>query len=78
MASANDAWRSEKDAWARQLPAGEPQKDALARLVDEDHDEAETQYYEAAADPTFIQNETEQRRYRGMMRRRLRRLRSGS
>jgi hypothetical protein len=47
-------------------------------LVDEDHGEAEMQYYEVAADPTFLQNETEQRRYRGMLRRRLRRFRSGS
>lgn len=78
MGSADKTWLSEKDPWVRQLPAGEPEKETLGRLVEEDHDEAETQYYEGVADPTFLQNETEQRRYRGMMRRRLRRFRSSS
>ena len=41
-------------------------------LIEMDHDEAETEYYEGAADPTFVQIEREQRRYRGMFRRRLR------
>jgi hypothetical protein len=44
-------------------------------LVDEDHDEAETSYYEAFADPTYVAVETAKRQYRGMIRRRLRRRR---
>jgi hypothetical protein len=66
---------SDKEPWVKNLPQGEPRKDGLARLVDEDHDEAETSYYEAAADPTFVAVERAQRRYRGMFRRRLRHLR---
>ena len=30
------------------------------RLVEEDHDEAETEYYEAVADPTFVTIEHDQ------------------
>jgi hypothetical protein len=63
---------SEKAAWVARLPRGEPLKDGLARLVEEDSDEAETAYYEAAADPTFVAKEREQRCYRGMFLRRLR------
>jgi hypothetical protein len=63
---------SDKAAWVERLPRGEALKDGLARLVEEDGDAAETEYYEAAADPTFVATEREQRRYRGMFRRRLR------
>ena len=62
----------EKRVWVSHLPAGEATKDALARLVDRDHDEAETEYYEAASDPEYEAIERAQRRYRGMFRRRLR------
>ena len=64
---------SPKARWVERLPAWPPAKDSLAHLVEEDHDEAETSYYEAAADPTFVYLEREQRRYRGAFRRRLRR-----
>ena len=60
---------------ADSFPSGAPDHVALGRLVDEDHDEAETAYYEAAADPTHVAVETAQRQYRGMIRRRLRRRR---
>ena len=45
----------------------------LAALVDEDADPAEVALYEAASDPIALQNERDQRRYRAMYRRRLRR-----
>jgi len=64
---------SPKEAWVNGLPRGEPLKDELGRLIEVDHDEAETEYYEAAADPSFVAIEREQRHYRGMFRRRLRR-----
>lgn len=64
---------SAKAAWVEAFPSGDPLKDSLGRLVDEDHDDAEVSYYEAASDPTFVQIEREQRRYRGAFRRRLRR-----
>jgi len=63
---------SEKQLWIRSFPAGKPDKDTLARLVEEDGDQAETEYYEHASDPTNVALEGAQRRYRGMMRRRLR------
>lgn len=49
-------------------------KDDLAALVDGDEarDAAEVGYYESAADPVFVQVETEQRRFRAQFRRRLR------
>jgi hypothetical protein len=47
-------------------------REQLARLVDGDHDDAETEYYEAAADPTFVAIERDQRRFRAMFRRRVR------
>jgi len=64
---------SPKAVWAEQLPRGEPAKETLGRLIESDHDPAETEYYEAAADPTYVQIEAQQRRFRGMLRRRLRR-----
>jgi hypothetical protein len=67
------AERSPKAMWVQGLPVGEPLKDELGRLVDADRDEAEIDYYETAADPTFVFVERERRRYRGMFRRRLRR-----
>jgi hypothetical protein len=67
---------SEKQLWVRSFPVGEPDKDTLARLVEEDPDEAETELYEYASDPTHVAVENAQRRYRGMLRRRLRHLRS--
>jgi hypothetical protein len=66
---------SEKLAWTEPFPSGSPDHVVLGRLVDEDHDDAETAYYEAAADPTHVTVETAQRQYRGMIRRRMRRRR---
>ena len=63
---------SDKAAWVSQLPNGLPIREDLARLVEEDHDDAETEYYEAAADPTFVTIERDQRRFRAMFRRRVR------
>ena len=63
---------SEKVGWVEQLPEGESLKNGLARLVAEDQDQAETEYYESASDPTFVAIEREQRRYKGMFRRRMR------
>jgi len=65
---------SAKTPWVLRFPEGEPSAVVLGRLVDEDHDEAETAYYEVASDPTYVSIETAQRRYRGMHRRRLRHL----
>jgi len=64
---------SEKELWARGFPVGEPDKVGMGRLANEDHDPAETAYYEAFADPTYVLVERQQRRYREMLRRRLRR-----
>jgi hypothetical protein len=66
----------EKSAWVNSLPKHGSSAEDLARLVEEDGDEGETEFYEAAADPTNLQNERDQRRYRGMYRRRLRHLMS--
>ena len=63
---------SDKAAWVSRLPNGPPMREDLARLVEEDHDEAETEYYEAVADPTFVTIERDQRRFRAMFRRRVR------
>jgi hypothetical protein len=59
------------------LPGRQPDKVALARIVDADggRDEAENTYYEWVADPDFVHQETIQRRFRGQYLRRLRRLR---
>ncbi len=65
---------SPKSDWVSDLPSGESLKDGLARLVDADDDEAEREYYEAAADPEFVALEREQRRYRGAFTRRMRRM----
>ncbi len=56
-----------KLGWIGRLPAGPPEKDALARIVDADagRDDAENSYYEAAADPGFVWIETARRRFRG-------------
>jgi hypothetical protein len=64
-----------KLGWISSLPAGPPEKDALARIVDADgsRDDVENSYYEAAADPGFVRIETLQRRFRGQYLRRLRR-----
>jgi hypothetical protein len=65
-----------KLGWIGGLPAGPPEKDALARIVDADggRDDTENSYYEAAADPSFVRIETARRRFRGQYLRRLRRL----
>jgi hypothetical protein len=63
---------SGKSEWVGRLPKGTPMRDDLARLVDSDNDEAETEYYEAACDPTFVAIERDQRRFRAMFRRRVR------
>jgi hypothetical protein len=45
-----------KAGWAGSFPAGPPDKDALARIVDADggRDDAENSYYEEAADPSAL------------------------
>jgi hypothetical protein len=65
-----------KARWASSFPAGPPDKDGLARIVEADggRDEAETSYYEEAADPAFVCLEKARRRFRGQYFRRLRRL----
>jgi len=68
-------WESEKVVWTEPFPSGPPDKDAIGRLVEEDHDEFETQIYEHYADPTYVRVETARRRYRGMIRRRFHRRR---
>jgi hypothetical protein len=42
--------------WASSFPAGPPDKDGLARIVEADggRDDAENSYYEEAADPGFV------------------------
>ena len=69
----SEEFETEKQVWSEPFPRGEPNHLTLGRLVDEDHDEAETSYYEAAADPTAVAIESAQRHYRGMLLRRLRR-----
>ena len=65
---------SPKSEWAQDLPDGPPWRDDLARLVDADggRDSAENGYFEIVNDPQFVRVETEQRRFRGQLRRRLR------
>jgi hypothetical protein len=64
-----------KASWVISFPAGPPDKDALARIVDLDggRDDAENSYYEAAADPSFVLLESARRRFRAQYLRRLRR-----
>jgi hypothetical protein len=66
--------KSSKHSWVDRLPAGEPMKASLGRLVEQDgaRDQAEVEYYEVAADPSVDSIETAQRRYRSQFRRRLR------
>jgi hypothetical protein len=66
-----------KADWVLGFPAGAPDKEGLARIVDADggRDDAENSYYEEAADPTFIYMETARRRFRGRYLRRIRRFR---
>ncbi len=66
--------KSEKALWVESLPRRATSKQDLACLVETDHDEAETEYYECAADPSAVQNERGQARYRSMYRRRRRHL----
>jgi len=67
---------SPKVPWSESFPNGQPSEVTLARLVDSDggRDEAEASYYESASDPDFVAIETQRRRFRGSLRRRLRRL----
>ena len=65
---------SDKPLWVQSLPKHGSDAADLARLVEEDGDPAENSYYETVADPTYMQNEQDRRRYRGMYRRRLRHL----
>jgi hypothetical protein len=67
---------SEKYLWTQSFPMAEPMKDALGRIVEESHDEAETEYYEDCSDPTCVAIESSQRRYRGMVNRRMRHMRN--
>ncbi len=52
----------------------ERDREALARLVDEDQDPAEVYYYEAVSDPDVRAMNRAQRSYAGQYERRLRRL----
>jgi hypothetical protein len=65
-----------KAGWVRGFPAGPPDKDGLARIVDADggRDDAENRYYEEAADPSFVDAERARRRFRGQYLRHLKRL----
>ena len=65
-----------KAGWADGFPAGPPDKDGLARIVDADggRDDAENLYYEEAADPGCVYIETARHRFRGQYLRRLKRL----
>lgn len=62
--------------WLSSFPAGPPDKEGLARIVDADggRDGAENSHYEEAADPGFVRMEKARRRFRGQYLRRLRRL----
>lgn len=68
------AEKPEKSAWVGALPQHRTVADDLARLVEQDGDVAEVAYCEVAADPTSVKNDQDQRRYRGIYRRRLRHL----
>jgi hypothetical protein len=65
-----------KAGWIDSFPAGSPDKDGLARIVDADggRDDAENSYYEESADSRLVRIETMRRRFRGQYLRRLRRL----
>ncbi|MDQ1540247.1 MAG: hypothetical protein QOH29_973 [Actinomycetota bacterium] len=75
-ASVSDGHDSAKAEWVNNLPSGPPDRDSLARIVGADggRDDAESAYYEAAADPDYVRLETAQRRFRGQYFRRLRRV----
>jgi hypothetical protein len=45
---------SEKYLSTQSFPMAEPMKDALGRIVEESHDDAETEYCEDFSDPTFV------------------------
>lgn len=64
-----------KASWVSSFTAGPPDKDGVARIVDEDggRDDAENSYYEAAADPRYVLLEQARRRFRGQYLRHLRR-----
>ncbi|MFG1799409.1 hypothetical protein ACGFI4_04435 [Micromonospora carbonacea] len=64
------AWR----ARIRGSGSIERDREALARLVDEDQDPAEVSYYEAVSDPGARAIDRAQRSYAGQYERRLRRL----
>jgi hypothetical protein len=65
-----------KAGWASNFPAGPPDKDGLARIVEVDggRDDTENSYYEEAADPVYVRLEQAQRRFRGQYLRHLKRL----
>jgi hypothetical protein len=65
-----DLWRHQR---ARRPPLAQD-AEALGRLVDADHDPAETSYYEAAADADAQALDDAQRSHAGQYLRRLRRL----
>ncbi|WP_074309648.1 hypothetical protein [Micromonospora cremea] len=63
-------------AWRARIRAAcsiERDREALARLVDEDQDPAEMYYYEAVSDPDARAMNRAQRSYAGQYERRLRR-----
>jgi hypothetical protein len=55
-----EEWDAPKAGWASNFPAGPPDKDGLAPLVEADGggDDAENSYYEEAADPGFVRLES--------------------
>jgi hypothetical protein len=72
LADGDPVEETSKLGWVMDLPAGTPDREVLAELVEADHDEFETQLYEAFADPEFVAIDREKRRYRGQFMRRLR------
>lgn len=65
--------------WRERFAAGQSldrDREDLGRLVDFDHDEAETEYYEQASDPLALAIDRAQRRNARQHARQLRRLRN--
>lgn len=63
-----------KDLWSRAFDAGPPERESLARLIDQDggRDDVENELFELVSDPQFRLEETQRRRFRSQLRRRLR------
>jgi len=69
-----DAWRQQ----VRQRVSIELDREALARLIEEDADEAEISYYEAVSDPQARMIDQAQRSYAGQYRRHVRHRTTGA